>query len=79
MVPEGHPFLTALGGAVEGARTSVQTDGVGFQCPHRVTAAQNRREVVGFLHVLEEHGEIRHAAIEHGFEPLKPARQQGHV
>lgn len=51
---------------------------MGLQHPHGVAAAQDGREVVGFVHVLQYHGEVAHAAIEHGLEPLEAAGQQGH-
>ena len=51
---------------------------MGLQHPYCIAAAQDRREVVGLIHVLKHHGEIAHAAIEHGLEPLKAAGQQGH-
>ena len=78
MVVQGHPFLAALGRAVEGAWPPVETHRVGFQRSDGITAAQDGGEVVGFLHVFEQHREIRHAVVQHGFQPLKPSRQQGH-
>ena len=33
---------------------------------------------MGFVHMLQQHGEIPHAAIEHGLEALEAAGQQGH-
>ena len=78
VIVERHPFLAALGCAVEGAWSSLEAHHMGLECPHGVTAAQNRRQVVGFFHVLEEHREIGHAAIEHGLEAFKAAREQRH-
>ena len=78
MVVQRHPFLAALGRAVERAWSPVKTHRVGFQRPDGITAAQDGGEVVRFLHVFEQHREIRHAVVEHGFQPLKPSRQQGH-
>ena len=55
--------------------------------PHNLSAilrscdavgALDRGQVVRFLHVFKQHGEIRHPVVQHGFQPLKSSRQQGH-
>ena len=73
-----HPFLRALGGVIEGARAAGQAHHMGLHHPHGIAAAQDGREVVGLVHMLQQHGEVPHAAIEHGLEALKAAGQQGH-
>ena len=78
MAMQRHPLFTALRGAIEGGRAARQAHYMGLQHPYCIAAAQDRREVVGLVHVLKHHGEIAHAAIEHGLEPLKAAGQQGH-
>jgi methylated-DNA-protein-cysteine methyltransferase-like protein len=51
---------------------------MGFQHSHRIAAAQDGGEVVGFVDLLQEHAEISHAAIEHGLKALEAAGQQRH-
>ena len=75
MAVQLHPFLTALGRAVEGGLASRQTDQMGIHQPHRIGAAQDRREVMGLVHLLQHQGEITHAAIEHGLESLEASGQ----
>ena len=60
-----------------GSRPS-QADRMGLEHPDRIAAAQDRREVVGFLHLLQQHGEIAHAAIEHRPQALVASGQQRH-
>ena len=43
-----------------------------------IATAQNRGKVVRLLHVFEQHCEVRHATVQHRFQPLEPSRQQGH-
>jgi hypothetical protein len=78
MVMQWHPALASLGGAVEGAGPAAEADCMGFQNPHGVAAAQNRREVVGFFHMLHQHGQIRHAAVQNLFQALKSAGKDRH-
>jgi hypothetical protein len=51
---------------------------MGLKGSNGIAAAQDGREVMGLLHVLEQHGEIRHAVVQDGLESFKPTRQQGH-
>ena len=78
MVMQGHPALAALGSAVEGAGSSAEADGMGFQNPHGITAAQDGREVVGLFHVLHQNGEIRHPAVQDLLQTLKSAGKDRH-
>ena len=75
MAVQPHPFLAAQGRAVERGLPPRQTDHMGLRQPHRIGAAQDRREVVGLVHLLQQDGEITHAAIEHGLEPLEASGQ----
>ena len=65
VVLQGHPFLTALGGAVKGAHPPLKAHHMGFKHSHSITATQDRRKVVGFLYPFQQHREICHAAVEH--------------
>ena len=49
---------------------------MGFKHSAGVARAQNRREVVGFLHRFHQHGEIGHAALQHRAQAFKAAGQQ---
>ena len=49
---------------------------MGLKHPSGIARAQNRGEVVGFLHSLHQHGEIGHAALKHRAQTFKAAGQQ---
>ena len=51
---------------------------MGFQNPNGIATAQDGREVVGFVHVLNQHGEVRHALVQHRTQPLETTGKDGH-
>jgi hypothetical protein len=78
MIVQRHPLLAPLGRAVVGARPSRETHRMGLQGSNGIAATKDGRKIMGLLHVLEQHGEIRHAVVQDGLESFKPTRQQGH-
>ena len=51
---------------------------MGFQHANGIAAAQDGREVVGFVHVLDQNGEVGHALVQHRTQPLKTTGKDWH-
>ena len=73
-----NPALTALSRAVVGARAATEAHGMGFQHANGIAAAQDGREVVGFVDVLDQNGEVGHALVQHCTQPLETTGKDGH-
>ena len=51
---------------------------MGFQHANGIAAAQDGREVVGFVDVLDQNGEVGHALVQHCTQPLETTGKDGH-
>jgi hypothetical protein len=51
---------------------------MGFEHANGVAAAQDGGEVVGFVHVLDQNGEVGHALVQHRTQPLETTGKDGH-
>ena len=51
---------------------------MGFKDANGIATAQDGREVVGFVHVLDQNGEVGHALVEYRAQPLEPTGKDGH-
>jgi hypothetical protein len=51
---------------------------MGFKHANGIAAAQDGGEVVGFVHVLNQHAEVGHALVQHRTQPLETTGKDGH-